>query len=96
MVHIPHRRILWSRRKLVRSASATLLAAPALILAAHQPALSAGRDPMRRVLCPEEECGYRYDPVVGDPEHGIPPGTPFEDLPPDWECPECGTAIRFW
>jgi flavin reductase (DIM6/NTAB) family NADH-FMN oxidoreductase RutF len=36
-------------------------------------------------------CGYVYDPVTGDPEHGIPPGTPFEDLPSDWVCPVCGT-----
>lgn len=35
-------------------------------------------------------CGYTYDPAVGDPEHGIKPGTPFEDLPADWTCPICG------
>ena len=26
-------------------------------------------------------CGYEYDPAKGDPEHGIEPGTAFEDLP---------------
>ena len=26
------------------------------------------------------KCGYTYDPEVGDPKHGIEPGTPFEDL----------------
>ena len=35
-------------------------------------------------------CGYIYDPAVGDPEGGIEPGTPFEELPDDWECPVCG------
>ncbi|MFY9142753.1 rubredoxin [Sulfuricurvum sp.] len=35
-------------------------------------------------------CGYIYDPDLGDPEHGILPGTPFEALPEDWVCPECG------
>jgi rubredoxin len=35
-------------------------------------------------------CGYVYDPAVGDPDNGIPAGTPFEDLPDDWVCPECG------
>ncbi|MDP6829837.1 MAG: rubredoxin [Alphaproteobacteria bacterium] len=35
-------------------------------------------------------CSYRYDPAIGAPEDGIPPGTPFEDLPGDWTCPECG------
>ena len=36
-------------------------------------------------------CGYIYDEAVGDPDHGIPAGTRFEDLPPDWVCPECGS-----
>jgi flavin reductase (DIM6/NTAB) family NADH-FMN oxidoreductase RutF/rubredoxin len=35
-------------------------------------------------------CGYIYDPVVGDPENGVEPGTSFKDLPDDWVCPECG------
>jgi rubredoxin len=35
-------------------------------------------------------CGYIYDPEVGDPEHGIKPGTAFENLPDDWVCPVCG------
>ena len=34
-------------------------------------------------------CGYVYDPAKGDPEHGIPVGTKFEDLPTDWHCPRC-------
>jgi rubredoxin len=35
-------------------------------------------------------CGWIYDPMLGDPEHGIKPGTPFEKIPDDWTCPECG------
>lgn len=35
-------------------------------------------------------CGYIYDPGKGDPDSGIKPGTPFEELPVDWVCPECG------
>ena len=35
-------------------------------------------------------CGYIYDPKVGDPDSGIEPGTPFEDIPDDWVCPVCG------
>jgi rubredoxin len=27
-------------------------------------------------------CGYIYDPALGDPDGGIKPGTPFEELPP--------------
>ena len=37
-------------------------------------------------------CGYVYDPEVGDPDGGIAPGTPFEDIPDDWTCPICGAA----
>ncbi len=37
-------------------------------------------------------CGYEYDPAVGDPGSGIPPGTPFEELPEDWTCPVCGAS----
>ncbi|NOX84664.1 MAG: High molecular weight rubredoxin [Chlorobi bacterium] len=37
-------------------------------------------------------CGYEYDPEEGDPDNGIPPGTPFEDLPDDWACPICGAG----
>ena len=35
-------------------------------------------------------CDYVYDPAIGDPVGGVAPGTPFDDLPDDWECPECG------
>jgi len=35
-------------------------------------------------------CGYIYDPEKGDPDGGIAPGTPFEELPDDWVCPVCG------
>ncbi len=37
-------------------------------------------------------CGYIYNPDEGDPTCGIPPGTPFEDLPDDWECPICAAG----
>ncbi|HUI39566.1 MAG TPA: rubredoxin [Methanothrix sp.] len=35
-------------------------------------------------------CGYIYYPEKGDQGSGIAPGTPFEDLPDDWTCPNCG------
>jgi len=37
-------------------------------------------------------CGYIYDPLKGDPDSGVPPNTPFEDLPDDWVCPVCGVT----
>lgn len=35
-------------------------------------------------------CGYIYDPLIGDPDGGIQPGTAFEDIPDTWVCPVCG------
>lgn len=37
-------------------------------------------------------CGYIYDPANGDSSAGIPAGTPFDKLPDNWVCPECGVA----
>ncbi len=36
------------------------------------------------------ECKYIYNPKFGNEKAGIKPGTSFEDLPEDWECPVCG------
>jgi rubredoxin len=35
-------------------------------------------------------CGYRYEPVKGDNQGKIAPGTAFEALPGNWRCPVCG------
>lgn len=45
---------------------------------------------MRKWKC--TVCGYIYDPETGDPEGGIPRGTPFERLPDAWVCPACGAT----
>lgn len=37
-------------------------------------------------------CGYIYDPIRGDPDSGIGPGTSFEKLPTGWVCPICGAS----
>jgi len=42
---------------------------------------------MQKWVC--DVCGYVYDPQVGDPDSGIDPGTAWEDVPDEWECPEC-------
>jgi hydroxylamine reductase len=39
-----------------------------------------------------DECAYIYDPNDGDEKTGVPPNTPFENLPDDWVCPVCGAA----
>ncbi len=37
-------------------------------------------------------CGWTYDEETGDDVLGIEPGTLFEDLPEDFECPDCGVG----
>jgi rubredoxin len=37
-------------------------------------------------------CGRVYDPKRGDPDTGIEPETPFEDIPDDYKCPTCGAG----
>ena len=37
-------------------------------------------------------CGFIYDEAEGWPEEGIAPGTRWEDVPDDWECPDCGVG----
>ncbi len=37
-------------------------------------------------------CNYIYNPDQGDPDGGIAPGTPFEEIPDDWVCPICGVS----
>lgn len=45
---------------------------------------------MAKYVC--SVCGYVYDPAEGDPDGGIKPGTPFEEIPEDWVCPTCGVG----
>ena len=45
-------------------------------------------DPYRTYIC--QVCGYVYDESKGDPEEGFTPGTRWNDIPPNWVCPECG------
>ena len=37
-------------------------------------------------------CGFIYDEAAGLPSEGIAPGTKWEDIPEDWECPDCGIS----
>jgi rubredoxin len=45
---------------------------------------------MNKYVC--DICDWVYDPAQGLPDQGIAPGTPFEDLPDDFECPGCGAG----
>ena len=44
--------------------------------------------PYRRWIC--DACGYIYDEATGDPDSGLAPGTRYQDIPDDWQCPLCG------
>jgi rubredoxin len=46
-------------------------------------------EPVKKIRCVCLECHYIYDPLKGDPKHGIPPGTAWQDVPDEWHCPEC-------
>ena len=37
-------------------------------------------------------CGWEYDEEKGYPEGGIAPGTKWEDIPEDFECPLCSVG----
>ncbi|MFM7426497.1 MAG: rubrerythrin family protein [Elainella sp.] len=54
---------------------------------------AAGADPAtQKWMC--LQCAMIYDPVTGDPDSGIAPGTPFEAIPEDWSCPICGATKK--
>ena len=43
---------------------------------------------MDKYVC--DICGYVYDPGEGEPDNGVAPGTPWEQVPDTWVCPLCG------
>ena len=45
---------------------------------------------MAKYVC--DLCGYVYDPAEGDPDNGVLPGTPWEEVPEGWLCPLCGVG----
>lgn len=49
-----------------------------------------GGTKMSKYVC--DVCGWVYDPIAGDPENGVPPGTPWEKVPDNWVCPVCGVG----
>jgi rubredoxin len=45
---------------------------------------------MASYRCPV--CEYVYDEAKGDAREGFPGGTPWDQVPDDWTCPDC--AVR--
>ena len=37
-------------------------------------------------------CGWIYDEERGSLQDGLAPGTRWEDISDDWQCPECGAG----
>jgi rubredoxin len=48
--------------------------------------------PLKRLMC--LGCGFSYDEALGLPNHGLAPGTRWQDVPDDWVCPDCGPPKR--
>jgi rubredoxin len=66
-----------------------------LIISDHDPFIYSGRNSfMAAWVC--TKCGYLYDDRFGDPEHGVPAGTPFEKIPDSWVCPRCKASKAFF
>lgn len=86
-------RSLVTRRTLLTGLFAVTASLP--ILAVRGPTVALASN-LKRYRCPETECGYLFDPAIGVPEHDIPAGVAFADLPDDWECPECGAPKYLW
>jgi rubredoxin len=59
-----------------------------IALAVHLPAGAGPMEPYKSWMC--VICGFVYHEADGWPDDGIAPGTRWEDIPPNWRCPECG------
>ena len=47
--------------------------------------------PKTKMQC--KVCWYVYDPALGCEEMDVPPGTPFNELPAHFVCPDCGNPV---
>ncbi len=64
----------------------------------NAPAQTNGDTPYRPAMTAERHycewmcltCGFIYDEAKGLPEEGLPAGTRWDEIPPNWTCPECG------
>ncbi|WP_333620195.1 fatty acid desaturase [Dietzia sp.] len=55
-------------------------------------ALAAGTSPIGTYVCPN--CGHHYIEAEGEPREGFPAGTPWSEIPNDWQCPDCGVREK--
>lgn len=45
---------------------------------------------MDKYVC--DVCGWEYDPAKGEPDSNVAAGTPWDKVPEDFVCPECGAG----
>jgi flavorubredoxin/rubredoxin len=64
------------------------------LLTQHSEAPATENNASRKYIC--TVCRYIYDPAKGDPDSGIPPGTPFDNIPDDWVCPLCCASKKMF
>ena len=55
-----------------------------------EPTAAAVDAPFRTFMC--VVCGFIYDEAEGWPSEGIAPGTPWDQVPHDWRCPDCSSS----
>ena len=56
--------------------------------------MTSDNDGFKRYEC--AVCGFVYDEALGLSSKGIAPGTRWDDLPDDFECPECACGKEFF
>ncbi len=81
---------LWNPDEETLAAVPAFVTALAGVSASEEAESQNGGNNMEKYVC--GPCGYVYDPKVGDPDNGVAPGTPFEDIPDDWVCPICSVG----
>jgi rubredoxin len=65
------------------------------IAADSAPGLTAGHESLQSISSYQcSECMTVYDKKFGDPDSGILPGTPFEELSEEYTCPLCTTGKK--
>ena len=76
------------REKILARYGATAVAAPEL----GPSEASRAQAGAAAYQCPD--CTYVYEVATGAPREGFPAGTPWSEIPDDWNCPDCGVRDK--
>jgi anaerobic nitric oxide reductase flavorubredoxin len=69
------------------SSAAIIEKIQAAVIPAPQATAEVQVDDSQNMLC--TVCNWVYDPAIGEPNQGVEPGTPWNDVPDFFLCPEC-------